>query len=179
MKTLFFVCAFVGFIYLVIQSTPGQAWLQKFNNQETKTLNSGQVDALAEQLNASKTENKRLAERLASLEEKVRELTSKLNDSGRQTVPKAKALDNTLANNNTQVSSNRLSQNTVNREAQFDKFDNNPISNTVTRAVEPLLNDSLVNQPSSNERNKRLAQQAKLQDVINKMELTSLALLSQ
>lgn len=160
MKILFFVSAFIGFVYLVVQSGPGQAWLDKTSKQvtgftevEVNAENTpSALDSLSDEVAKLNMEKQQLNDRISTLEDSVNELTRRLAEHSTPAVLKSTSTNVSL----TQVADTNVA----------------PINQTSPAMSAP------VNMKSTQD-NQRLEQQARLQDVINKMELASLSLLTQ
>lgn len=167
MKTLFFISAFVGFVYLVVQSSFGQSWLSKFDSNSRVTP-------------ISVTKEQQFLARVVALETEMKKLSLLVNQQA-ELVKNNQARNALIASEPTKRMDNlnEASTNQTESAANIEVRAANQNKFRLAKEGGPDINQHVSVTSANNERAKRIEQQAKLKDVINKMELASLHLLAQ
>ncbi|GBL05403.1 hypothetical protein [Glaciecola sp. KUL10] len=167
MKTLFFISAFVGFVYLVVQSSFGQSWLSKFDSNSRVTP-------------ISVTKEQQFLARVVALETEMKKLSLLVNQQA-ELVKNNQARNALIASEPTKRMDNlnEASTNQTESAANIEVRAANQNKFRLAKEGGPDIDQHASVTSANNERAKRIEQQAKLKDVINKMELASLHLLAQ
>lgn len=166
MKTLFFIAALLGSVYLVLQTPAGQAWMEESEpeleiKQDTQK-EIPKVEAVSTQV-------------LQSLENKVSELAQNINQKQQTQINQ---LENRIAELENELIMGRIAQN------QQPSTENSVVTlHPYKQTQETLLNSapeqaSVVSTPNTlaaaSEKQLQRKRQAKLQDIADRMEMSSL-----
>ena len=174
MKTLFFIAALLGSVYLVLQTPAGQAWMEE-SEPELEIKQDAQKEV---QIDAQQEAQKVEAvgtQVLQSLENKVSELAQNINQKQQTQINQ---LENRIAELENELIMGRIAQN------QQPSTDNSVVTlHPYKQTQATLLNSapeqaSVVSTPNTlaaaSEKQLQRKRQAKLQDIADRMEMSSL-----
>ena len=176
MKVLFFIVALAGAVYLIIQTPAGEAWLR----QSEPELNS-QQKSLQKSLQVSDPVEKISTQVVESIENKVTELAKRLNQKQQAQI---KQLENRMAELENELVMSRIAEKQQ-RQVKQDVFNEGATLDVYKESEEPFITpsskqglkittqklDKLTIFSDSQLQRKR---QARLQDIAEKMEVSSL-----
>ena len=167
MKTLFFIAALLGAVYLIMQTPAGQAWLEESEPEPNVQQEIQDKIQQAQQVSTQAAQ---------SLENKVTELAQSLNQ---QQQTQINQLENRIAELENELIMGRIDQ------KQQPSVPNEEVSPQSTQPSEPQLiatsypQDFALDSPASvkttdNSVQLQRKRQARLQDIAEKMEMSSL-----
>jgi hypothetical protein len=174
MKTLFFIAALAGAVYLIMQTPAGKAWLEESEPESSMQQSAQQEIKKVEQVSTQVAHSPKDK----TLEDKMTEFAQRFNQT--QQV-KTKQLENRIAELENELIMGRI--------AKRQLLQSEPNSNVTLHpyqqpdedyAAQPLSQNFAVNAPTpitsiaTTDNQLQRHRQAKLQDIAEKMEMSSL-----
>ena len=164
MKTLFFIAALAGAVYLIMQTPAGQAWLEESDPQLQFSQQTQQVEQVSTQV-------------MESLENKVTELAQNLNQKQQAQIDQ---LESRIAELENELIIGRIAQKQQPSVADgvvtihpYNQTEQTTVTSLTEQGLE--LNTAIPNVLAATSDNQlQRKRQARLQDIANKMEMSSL-----
>ena len=164
MKTLFFIAALAGAVYLIMQTPAGQAWLEESDPQLQFSQQTQQVEQVSTQV-------------MESLENKVTELAQNLNQKQQAQIDQ---LESRIAELENELIIGRIAQKQQPSVADgvvtihpYNQTEQTAVTSLTEQGLE--LNTAIPNVLAATSDNQlQRKRQARLQDIANKMEMSSL-----
>lgn len=164
MKTLFFIAALAGAVYLIMQTPAGQAWLEESDPQLQFSQQTQQVKQVSTQV-------------MESLENKVTELAQNLNQKQQAQIDQ---LESRIAELENELIIGRIAQKQQPSVADgvvtihpYNQTEQTAVTSLTEQGLE--LNTAIPNVLAATSDNQlQRKRQARLQDIANKMEMSSL-----
>ena len=164
MKTLFFIAALAGAVYLIMQTPAGQAWLEESDPQLQFSQQTQQVEQVSTQV-------------MESLENKVTELAQNLNQKQQAQIDQ---LENRIAELENELIIGRIAQKQQPSVADgvvtihpYNQTEQTTVTSLTEQGLE--INTAIPNLlAATSDKQLQRKRQARLQDIANKMEMSSL-----
>ena len=164
MKTLFFIAALAGAVYLIMQTPAGRAWLEESDPQLQFSQQTQQVEQVSTQV-------------MESLENKVTELAQNLNQKQQAQIDQ---LESRIAELENELIIGRIAQKQQPSVADgvvtihpYNQTEQTTVTSLTEQGLE--LNTAIPNVLAATSDNQlQRKRQARLQDIANKMEMSSL-----
>ena len=164
MKTLFFIAALAGAVYLIMQTPAGQAWLEESDPQLQFSQQTQQVEQVSTQV-------------MESLENKVTELAQNLNQKQQAQIDQ---LESRIAELENELIIGRIAQKQQPSVADgvvtihpYNQTEQTTVTSLTEQGLE--INTAIPNLlAATSDKQLQRKRQARLQDIANKMEMSSL-----
>ena len=164
MKTLFFIAALAGAVYLIMQTPAGQAWLEESDPQPQFSQQTQQVKQVSTQV-------------MESLENKVTELAQNLNQKQQAQIDQ---LESRIAELENELIIGRIAQKQQPSVADgvvtihpYNQTEQTAVTSLTEQGLE--INTAIPNLlAATSDKQLQRKRQARLQDIANKMEMSSL-----
>ena len=164
MKTLFFIAALAGAVYLIMQTPAGRAWLEESDPQLQFSQQTQQVEQVSTQV-------------MESLENKVTELAQNLNQKQQAQIDQ---LESRIAELENELIIGRIAQKQQPSVADgvvtihpYNQTEQTTVTSLTEQGLE--INTAIPNLlAASSDKQLQRKRQARLQDIANKMEMSSL-----
>jgi glutathione S-transferase len=168
MKTLFFIAALAGAVYLIMQTPAGHAWLEESDPQPQFSPQTQQKIQQVEQVSTQV---------MGSLENKVTELAQNLNQKQQAQIDQ---LESRIAELENELIIGRIAQKQQPSVADgvvtihpYNQTEQTTVTSVTEQGLE--LNTAIPNVLAATSDNQlQRKRQARLQDIANKMEMSSL-----
>jgi hypothetical protein len=164
MKTLFFIAALAGAVYLIMQTPAGRAWLEESAPQLQFSQQTQQVEQVSTQV-------------MESLENKVTELAQNLNQKQQAQIDQ---LESRIAELENELIIGRIAQKQQPSVADgvvtihpYNQTEQTTVTSLTEQGLE--INTAIPNLlAATSDKQLQRKRQARLQDIANKMEMSSL-----
>jgi hypothetical protein len=164
MKTLFFIAALAGAVYLIMQTPAGRAWLEESDPQLQFSQQTQQVEQVSTQV-------------MESLENKVTELAQNLNQKQQAQIDQ---LESRIAELENELIIGRIAQKQQPSVADgvvtihpYNQTEQTTVTSLTEQGLE--INTAIPNLlAATSDKQLQRKRQARLQDIANKMEMSSL-----
>jgi hypothetical protein len=174
MKTLFFIAAMAGAVYLIMQTPAGKAWLEEsepeLSIQQTAQQEIKKVEQVSTQVAHSPKDK--------TLEDKITELAQRFNHTQQVQIDQ---LENRIAELENELVMGRIAKKQLLQSVPNGKVTVHPYQQSdEDDAAQPLSQNFAVNAPTADtsiattDKQLQRIRQARLQDIAEKMEMSSL-----
>lgn len=177
MKTLFFIAALAGAVYLIMQTPAGKAWLEESEPELSKQKTAQQEIKEVEQISTQVAHSPK-DKTLEDLENKIAEFAQRFNQTQQVQIDQ---LENRIAELENELVMGRIAKKQLLQSVPNGNVTLHPYQQPdEDDAAQPLSQNVAVNAPTpdtsvaTTDKQLQRIRQARLQDIAEKMEMSSL-----